>query len=381
MKQFFTLLISLLFVTYLFAQTRTTIANGNWTVPTTWDCMCVPTPGSTVVINHTVTLTSDWGQPSGSITINASGSLIQDATPRAFGQSGGSFSNAGFVRISKMAFSGGNLINSGVIESVDSLYLATSIANDGSITSNNLFNSSVLTNNNTINGINFFNNSTFQNSTSGSIQFENHFNNSITTNDGFMTFSYYTNAGKIYNNLTGSISVNNNCTNGDTINHDAHWYNNGATTIGNSFTNIDTLDALISNNKFCVYNNSANLGKVIGLVNFCDISSMTFDLNSGIISASVIFCQSDCFVSVSENKIALNINIFPNPVKESLTINLNNNLVENIQILDILGKVVYSEKVNSNNEIIILRNNIPAGLYVLKANTADKSFTSKVLLE
>lgn len=381
MKSLFTLFISLFFVGSLFAQTRTSVANGNWTMPTTWDCMCVPTPGSDVVINHTVTLTSNWGYTSGSITINAGGSLIQDATPRAFGQSGGSFNNAGTVTLSKMGFQGGTLSNSGTINSNDSLYLAVNLNNTGTIQSNNLYSSAQLTNSGGISGINFFNNGTFINSTT--ITFINHYNNATSYNNGILNFTDYTNAGKFYNNVNGLLTIYADCTNGDTINHDAHWYNNGSTLISNDFTNKDTLDAVASTNRFCVQHNSTNLGKVIGVLDFCCMLTNTFGINTGIIGPNVVYCQNSgsCFGTIKETNSIFNIEIFPNPIKQSFTINTNSNLIESIEIIDVLGKVIYSQEVNSTDEILIYRNEIPSGLYILKATATEGSFTSKVLFE
>lgn len=380
MKLLFSLSILLIFISSLFSQTRTSIANGNWTMPTTWDCMCVPTPGNNVIINHTVTLTTNWGQSSGSITVNAGGSLIQDATPRAFGQAGGSFTNAGTVTLSKMGFNGGTVSNSGTLNANDSLYLAIDLINTGSVYSANLFNSASLTNSGAMNGTNFFNNGTFINSTS--INFINHFNNSLSYNNGILNFTDYTNAGKFYNNTFGNITINGDCTNGDSLNHDAHWYNNGSTLIVNDFTNIDTLDAGINTNRFCVGHNSVNSGKVIGILDFCCLPTGTFGINTGTIAPTVVNClnSGNCFSGIKEN-LKSEISIFPNPIKESFTINSNNTLIESIEIIDVLGKVVYSQKVNSSEEILILRNNIPSGLYIIKTNSADKSFTSKVLFE
>lgn len=379
MKKLFTFSIAILMSSSLFSQTRTSIANGNWTMPTTWDCMCVPLPGSDVIINNTVTLTMNWGYSSGSITINASGSLIQDSSPRALGQNGGSFSNAGNVNLSKMAFFSGALSNSGTLHSVDSLYLAINLNNTGNVTSNNLYNSASLTNNNTINGVNFFNDGVLQNN--NQIQFTNHYNDSISYNDYQMYFTDYTNAGVFYNNVNGYLDITNDCTNGDTISHDAHWYNNGRTDVTNNFTNIDTLDGS-STGTFCVGSNSANLGVVLGNFDFCSRYSGTFDINSGTISNGITYCiQGEiCWESVNENKTIQNIIIFPNPVKESLTINLNNSKIETVEIIDILGKVVYSQNVNSN-EINISRYNIPSGLYFLKVNSKENSYTAKVVFE
>jgi len=378
MKKLFTFSIAVFIVSSIAAQTATSVANGNWFSPTTWGGT-VPTPGYNVIINHQVTLTSNYGYSSGSITINSSGSLIQDSSPRALAQNGGSFSNAGTVTLSKMAFFSGTISNSSTLNSVDSLYLAINLNNTGIITSNNLYNSASLTNNNTINGVNFFNDGNLQNNFD--IGFTNHFNNAISYNDHNLSFNDYTNAGIFYNNINGFLSISNDCTNGDTINHDAHWYNNGHTDIWNNFTNIDTLDGN-TGGTFCVGNLSTNVGVVLGNFDFCSRFSGTFDINSGTISNGITFCAAGeiCWGNVNENKTISSINIFPNPVKESLTINLSNFKIKTVEIINILGKTIYLQNVNSN-EINISRNNVPSGIYFVKVNSKEKTFTAKVVFE
>jgi len=51
--------------------------------------MIPPPPGTEVIISQNVTLNLDYGYSFGGITINSSGSLTQDATPRALALNGG----------------------------------------------------------------------------------------------------------------------------------------------------------------------------------------------------------------------------------------------------------------------------------------------------
>lgn len=41
------------------AQVIATVQNGPWTNPSTWDCNCVPAPGDSLVITHSVEITGD----------------------------------------------------------------------------------------------------------------------------------------------------------------------------------------------------------------------------------------------------------------------------------------------------------------------------------
>jgi len=276
MKKIFTLSLIIFLFSNAFSQTRTSVANGNWMMPTTWDCNCIPTPGNDVIINHTVTLTMDWGYSSGSITVNASGSLIQDSSLRGLAQNGGSFSNAGTVTLSKVAFFNGSFTNTGTFHAIDSLYLAINLPNTGTVQSNNLYSSGIFTNDNTITGVNFFNAGTFYNN--GQTQFVNHYNNGSSSNDGVMNFTDYTNAGTFIINEGKNLTISNDCTNGDTLNHDAHWYNYGDTVINHDFTNIDILDGT-NPGTICVAVNSVNNGSVLGSFDYCTPAG-GFDINN-----------------------------------------------------------------------------------------------------
>jgi len=381
MKNLFTLILSILFVNNLFAQPRTSVANGNWTLPTTWDCNCVPLPGNDVIINHTVTLTLDWGYSSGSITINPSGTLTEDSSPRAFGLNGGSFINSGNVHISKMAFFSGNISNSGTLNSYDSLYLTIDLNNTGTITSSNFYTSASFTNNGTISGNNLYNNGNLLNN--NNISYLNHYNNAYSTNNSQMNFNDYTNAGIFYNISSGYLVISNDCTNGDSLNHDAHWFNNGITTISNNFLNTDTLDAISTPNKFCVYNNSSNIGAVLGVLDFCDQNSGTFDYNAGTISNGVTICGGSisCFSNINKNNNDYEISVYPNPAHDKIAINFSSIKINNVQIVDILGNIIYSKNINNNSELIIDKNNIVHGIYFLKLNSDDKTIVKKIIFE
>src|SRR3989304_8258809 len=82
-----------------FSQTATSIANGNWMNPFTWNCTCIPLPGYSVTINHSVALDTSWYVPSGGITINSGGSLIKNNSSRDLLVNGGSLTNNGTLDI------------------------------------------------------------------------------------------------------------------------------------------------------------------------------------------------------------------------------------------------------------------------------------------
>ncbi len=378
MKHLFTLTMTIFMFGHLFSQTITSVSNGSWTMPTTWDCSCVPMPGSNVVINHTVTLTTNWGYTSGSITVNVNGSLIQDSSPRALAQNGGTFNNAGTVNLSKMAFFNGTLTNSGTLNAIDSLYLPINLTNTGTVISNNLYSSGTLVNNNEISGVNFFNDGNFTNN--GQIQFANHYNNAVSHNDGTMTFTDYTNAGIFYNDENHTITMTNDCTNGDSLHHDAHWYNNGLTEIMHDFTNTDTLDGN-SSGSFCVGSNSINSGAVLGNFDFCSQSG-NFDVNTGTISNGITYCTHgiSCWEGIASNTLST-INVFPNPVKEQLIITSSKEVIEKVEMVNLVGKVVYSLSEIQQQEVNISRKSFSSGIYFINVYLTNTVLVTKIIVE
>jgi hypothetical protein len=76
-----------------------------------------------------------------------------------------------------------------------------------------------------------------------------------------------------------------------------------------------------------------------------------------------------------ENEIGVNIDVYPNPVTETLFISTTQ-ILESVQLYDILGKLVYSSK-HSN---IIDVSHYQQGMYILIIKTNNSSITKKILI-
>jgi hypothetical protein len=86
--------------TFYFASSLNTIqslASGNWTNPTTWNCNCVPTFSDSVIINSSHTVTIDAAANASSLVINTSGALISSANTLTVANR---INNAGSITIS-----------------------------------------------------------------------------------------------------------------------------------------------------------------------------------------------------------------------------------------------------------------------------------------
>lgn len=71
-----------LFASRVSAATCTTLGPGNFNNPAIWSCGVVPSSGDVININHFVTLNQNLTLNTGTLNINAGGSLVQDGTVR-----------------------------------------------------------------------------------------------------------------------------------------------------------------------------------------------------------------------------------------------------------------------------------------------------------
>ncbi|MBP6456354.1 MAG: T9SS type A sorting domain-containing protein, partial [Chitinophagaceae bacterium] len=72
------------------------------------------------------------------------------------------------------------------------------------------------------------------------------------------------------------------------------------------------------------------------------------------------------------------INLYPNPCKEYINLDISNELNSNVEIIDLQGKVVFNKSINENYLSIDLRN-FPVNIYFLKIQQGDKSIIKKFI--
>lgn len=73
-----------------------------------------------------------------------------------------------------------------------------------------------------------------------------------------------------------------------------------------------------------------------------------------------------CTVSVPEINSENAVNIFPNPANDMVTVSFQDIQSSELILMDILSKVVYSEKINTQNSTTVDLSLYPSGLYFLK---------------
>jgi len=75
-----------------------------------------------------------------------------------------------------------------------------------------------------------------------------------------------------------------------------------------------------------------------------------------------------------------NIDVFPNPTAGIITVLFDENL-KNIEVYNILGSLIHSEKTNSLNEIELNLSHLSSGIYHLVLTSEDLVLNQKIIIE
>lgn len=420
MKKFLLFLILFLFaVATGNSQTATSVADGNWYMPTTWDCMCIPTTSYTVNINHNVVLDNDFALSGGAINIGTNGTLRENNPGRYLVMYTGSIVNNGKMKLSNLAFYGGTFTNNdsclvyskfysgaeaqnnGIIKEVDSLFIQSvfhnnnngtleafrvtlndSLMNFGQMTVSDLMNLSWFDNEGTADFINFYSTNFTMNS--NQMDFTDLTNDGRFENYGFMYGNAnFSNIGFFYNDYNAFFSIDNDFSNVDSTNHLAYFYNNGRVFIGGHFYNRDTINGNVGG-FFCIGQESTNDGVMLGSFNFYDqTNGGPPSANNGSISDSITYLVYPCtpgFEAIDKPLPVLIV--YPNPVTKNLYFEFAGVPTKTtITITDLLGNIIFLQSADGDNKIVFDRGETPAGVYVYRVVTGTDIFTGKIILQ
>lgn len=307
------------------ALTKTTVGNGNFYNPLTWDCMCFPADGDSLVINHAVTMDVSIYYTSGRITINPGGSLIEDATDRAFWADGtASLVNGGtFTSHLFLLSPGGTLTNTGSFANVDSVWNQGYVMNMGTIGVYDLLNDQTAT-------------------------FHNHANLNIANN--------INNQGYFHMNDMGVMEVGNDYSNCNIQTQDAWFENHGIVCITNDFSNCAG-DTLAGSGDYFIGGSSANLGVFTGTFTF-HTPSGTIGI-PGTIDPGVTVTTGSCNLGLSQSEEEA-FRLYPNPTATEINTTVTDC---DFTLYDCTGKIVKEGKV-ANYQIDL--SNMKTGFYLLK---------------
>lgn len=94
---------------------------------------------------------------------------------------------------------------------------------------------------------------------------------------------------------------------------------------------------------------------------------------------STIKSSSGCILNSLDNTTqTINITIIPNPNEGLFTINSTEKLNGELMIFDVLGKLIYQEKINSRNSVQVDLSNNDAGLYIAVIKGENFTITKKI---
>lgn len=361
--------------------TRTTINNGLATNPLIWDCTCVPTAGDNIVVNHNVTLNTDFAYGSGSITVNASGSLVGDVATRALAVAGsGTFTNNSTTTLGNFYFGGatmtnngtfninddfavdltGSVTNNGDMFITDTAFINTNgiVINAGMFDYNVIANAGTFTNTSAVMGNDILNSGTFNNNGGFGVQATGFYSAGTFNNSAKMTLST-----DLWNSETATnnnhIVITNDFWNGDTLAGTATFTNNGTISVGHDLNNSQTMNG---SGDYCIANASNNAGSVTGTLDICDLTGTDFDVNVGTVAGTVTNCSGGaCALGINENEFATAI-VYPNPSNGLFTFSLPMGVNYELNVFNGLGKLVYSNSFNTAVKTIDLTT-LPSGIY------------------
>ncbi len=169
---------------------------------------------------------------------------------------------------------------------------------------------------------------------------------------------------------------------------------------GVSGTNINLSEAVLANN-FQVQTVQHDYRRVFGTIlqDWFGASNHTLDLsfynhtaNTGFSNNKVSnliklentvpsSCYTDSLLSLNDFKSSNDIIVYPNPTVESISINSTNNPIYMVSVFSIDGKFItsYKNPITSDNYTINVQN-LAVGIYTIKVDTNNGSFTKKVIV-
>lgn len=373
------------------AQTATSVQNGNWTNPMTWDCSCVPLPGYTITINHNVTLNTSFAWTTGGITVNAGGSLLDDATGRDLWMNGGNFSNGGSTDVHYFLVQSGTFSNSGTItaraianyvnftntgtfQQVDSLYNTATVINNGSFLAiDSVTNAGTWTNNGTCTYNQFTNTGQFINNER--LDYTDITNTGTLNNaDTISCANSMWNTGMFINQPNSYVLIGNSLLNQDPAMNDAVINNNGRINVLDSWYNMDTVKGQTGN--FIVQDTSLNFGFMKGYFDFCDLTPpMTapyVDFNTGTITPGITWCANTAVTETAPGEFS----VCPNPADSRLFLAIRGTQQFTATLINSSGAVAGEYRDARVLDIEML----PPGIYLLRIETGTTILSHKIMI-
>lgn len=300
--------------------TRVSTANGDFLNPLNWSPIGVPASGDQLTINHDMVMTTDIYYTAGSITISNGASLMEDATDRNFWVDGtGQIINHGTFKSHLLLASPNTIVyNFGLFSSLDSVWTQTDLINIGQIEVYDILNDEMAT----------------------------------LTNEGTITIAHdMNNQGKFNNKPWGSIDLAHDFSNCNLQSLDAVFQNDGIFCIGNNLSNC-TGDTLRGFGHYYIGNAGSNIGVLEGTATF-HTPSGSFAI-AGTVGTGVTITTGACALNVTEEALANDLVIYPNPATAEVKVSINGNYT----VYDLGGQVVMAGQSNGLIDVSALKSGI-----------------------
>ena len=156
-------------------------------------------------------------------------------------------------------------------------------------------------------------------------------------------------------------------------------YNNNTYTDSVGFYLADFQDSDNVNDYIINAWTAVNLSS-LGMVDSLSFSLTSSDNGDWGMNTPAYFCMDDITLSaVGVSEItASNISVFPNPAKDFVMVKANN--ISEISIIDLSGKVVYRNVLNSSEERIDI-STFDSGIYIISITDDISVYTQKLIIE
>ncbi|TDD94947.1 CHRD domain-containing protein [Flavobacterium cellulosilyticum] len=138
-----------------------------------------------------------------------------------------------------------------------------------------------------------------------------------------------------------------------------------------------TLDMSLNtsyNSSYITANGGTAASAFIALVAALDANKAYFNIHSSIYGGGEIRGFT-CTLNSNSFELHSKLDVYPNPLKDVLTINNKTNKSLKVEILDLAGKLIDSKTVNFNTSQFDY-SYLKSGIYLIKINTADKQSTT-----
>ena len=158
---------------------------------------------------------------------------------------------------------------------------------------------------------------------------------------------------------------------------DVYYYDNIDNNLNGTFTRIDTIAA----GEFGIRSSGFNIYVSGGDINNDGYNDILFGLYSGGVQ---IYYGSNVPIGVTEITSQEMLNIFPNPAAIQLKVGSKQFAISNIEIYNVLGKLVLNEKIDArsnNREITMDVSGIPAGMYIVVVSDGKTNQRARVIVQ